>query len=74
MLVLVSSSFLVLGCIAPKPPVVERTESWEGRHESIDKAIEALRKAKTDSKNKNIQVWILQPSTLSRLLRNVECN
>lgn len=74
MVVLISSAFLSLGCIAPRPPVVERTESWEGRYESIDKAVEALYKAKIEKKDKGVQIWILQPSTLSRLLRNAGQN
>ena len=57
------------GCISAKDPVVEATKPWEGRYTSLEDASKALDKAATTENNH--QVWVLQPSTLSRLLKNV---
>lgn len=58
------------GCFSTKDPVIEPTKPWEGRYESLEKAAKALDSAATTENDH--QVWILQPSTLSRLLRNVD--
>lgn len=57
------------GC-ATTEPTVETTKPWEGRYASLEEASKTLDKAATTEND--LQVWILQPSTLSRLLRNVE--
>ncbi len=56
------------GCISAKDPVVEATKPWEGRYTSLEDASKALDKAATAENDH--QVWVLQPSTLSRLLKN----
>lgn len=56
------------GCISTKDPVVEATKPWEGRYTSLEDASKALDKAATTENDH--QVWVLQPSTLSRLLKN----
>ena len=56
------------GCISAKDPVVEATKPWEGRYTSLEDASKALDKAATTENDH--QVWVLQPSTLSRLLKN----
>jgi hypothetical protein len=57
------------GCFSLKEPTVETTKSWEGRYTSLEAASKALDNAATTENDH--QVWILQPSTLNRLLKNV---
>ncbi len=57
------------GCFSLKEPTIEATKPWEGRYTSLEEASNALDKAATTEND--LQVWILQPSTLSRLLKNV---
>ena len=63
-------SICLSGCFTASEPVVEATKQGEGRYTSLESAAEALSKA-ADAEN-SCQVWLLQPSTLSRLLKNVE--
>lgn len=60
-------ALLLSGCIS-KPPNVEATKFWEGRYTTLEEAAKALDKAATTEND--LQVWVLQPSTLSRLLKN----
>ena len=55
------------GCFSIEPKI-EATKPWEGRYTSLENASKALDKAATTENN--YQVWVLQPSTLSRLLKN----
>ncbi len=57
------------GCFSLREPVVEATKPWEGRYISLEAAAKALDKGATTEND--LQVWVLQPSTLNRLLRNV---
>ena len=57
------------GCFSIEPKI-EATKPWEGRYNSLEEASKALDNAATTENDH--QVWVLQPSTLSRLLRNVE--
>jgi len=61
-------SVCLSGCFTTSEPVVEATKPWEGRYTSLEEASKALDKAATTENDH--QVWVLQPSTLSRLLRN----
>jgi len=56
------------GCITVEPKI-ETTKTWEGRYTSLEAASKALDNAATTENDH--QVWILQPSTLNRLLKNV---
>ena len=56
------------GCSSVKEPVVESTKPWEGRYTTLEEASKALDNAATTEND--LQVWLLQPSTLSRLLKN----
>ena len=69
-IVILAASMLIVGCITTSEPIVEATKQWEGRYTYLESAAEALTKA-TDVDN-SCQVWLLQPSTLSRLLKNVK--
>lgn len=60
---------ILVGCISHDPQI-EPTKPWEGRYTSLEEASKVLDAAAT-TENDN-QVWILQPSTLSRLLKNTE--
>ena len=62
--------FCLSGCLSTKEPTIEPTKPWEGRYESLEKAAKALDSAAITENDR--QVWVLQPTTLSRLLRNVE--
>lgn len=55
------------GCITNEPKV-ETTKPWEGRYTTLEEASKALDNAATTEND--TQVWLLQPSTLSRLLKN----
>lgn len=66
MLSIVCSSMLC-GCITE--PKIEPTKPWEGRYTSLEAASKALDQAATTEND--TQVWLLQPSTLNRLLKNV---
>lgn len=68
-LVAMCAVLLIVGC-ATTEPTIETTKVWEGRYTSLEEASRALDKAATTEND--LQVWLLQPSTLSRLLRNVE--
>lgn len=63
-------SICLSGCFTASEPVVEATKQWEGRYTSLEEASKALQDAAAAGTES--QVWLLQPSTLSRLLRNVE--
>ena len=66
--VVVSLSLIVFsGCISPEP-TIEATKPWEGRYTSLEEASKVLDNAATTEND--LQVWLLQPSTLSRLLKN----
>lgn len=67
--VLMATIFIALlgGCITSEPKI-EATKPWEGRYTSLEDASKALDKAATTENDH--QVWVLQPSTLSRLLKN----
>lgn len=60
-------ALILSGCIS-KSPKVESTKPWEGRYTTLEEASKALDKAATTEND--LQVWVLQPSTLSRLLKN----
>lgn len=55
------------GCFSIEPKI-EATKPWEGRYNSLEEASKTLDKAATTENDH--QVWVLQPSTLSRLLKN----
>lgn len=55
------------GCITIEPKI-ETIKSWEGRYISLEDASKALDNAATTENDH--QVWVLQPSTLNRLLKN----
>lgn len=67
-MITIAMAFLFGGCITSEP-IVEATKPWEGRYTSLEEASKALDKAATTENDH--QVWVLQPSTLSRLLKNV---
>jgi hypothetical protein len=55
------------GCVSLEPKV-EATKSWERRYTTLEEASKVLDNAATTEND--LQVWLLQPSTLSRLLKN----
>ena len=57
------------GCFSLKEPTIEATKPWEGRYTSLEEASKVLDHAATTEND--LQVWVLQPSTLSRLLKNI---
>jgi len=61
-------SVCLSGCFTASEPVVEATKQWEGRYTSLEEASKVLQEA--SAAGNESQVWLLQPSTLSRLLRN----
>lgn len=64
-----TAALALSGCFSLREPTVEATKSWEGRYTTLEEASKALDKAATTEND--LQVWVLQPSTLNRLLRNV---
>ena len=67
-MVVVSLGFIVFnGCVSLEPKI-EATKPWEGRYTSLEEASKVLDHAATTEND--LQVWLLQPSTLSRLLKN----
>ena len=56
------------GCFSLKEPTIEATKPWEGRYTSLEEASKVLDNAATTEND--LQVWLLQPSTFSRLLKN----
>lgn len=65
---LVVGIMILTGCIT-KEPKIEATKPWEGRYLTLEEASKALDNAATTEND--LQVWVLQPSTLNRLLKNV---
>lgn len=66
-MIIIAMTSLFGGCITSEPKI-EATKPWEGRYTSLEDASKALDKAATTENDH--QVWVLQPSTLSRLLKN----
>ena len=57
------------GCFSLKEPTIEATKPWEGRYTSLEEASKVLDHAATTEND--LQVWVLQPRTISRPLKNV---